>query len=243
MAELADALASGANVSNDVWVQVPLSVPIRKILKRGRKVGFTMGQYYKPLLIADDGTKQTAYSHDYGNGLKLMEHSWVGNNFVNAVLQNLDSNPQRLAWVGDYADSVSDEDCHFGDGYIDDRDTFMKLYKALWSDEDVGETVTSIDKSQPEYKLSNEEADCFIVNLTKKCYIDMEKYVAENKKKDGDYFWCINPLPLLTSIGNGQGGGDYRGDDPEVGTWAFDKIYVSALRPGNMEEVMYYFHE
>ncbi len=197
-----------------------------------------MGQYYKPLLIADDGTKQTAYSWDYGNGLKLMEHSWVGNEFVNAVLWNLDSNPQRLAWVGDYAYNVADEDCHFGDGYIDDRDTFMKLYEALWGAEDAGETtIAKIDKSQPEYKLTNEEADCFIVNLTKGCYIDMEKYVAENKKKDGVYFWCTNPLPLLTSIGNGQGGGDYRGDDPEVGTLAFDKIYVSALRPATWKKL------
>lgn len=204
-----------------------------------------MGQYYKPLLIADDGTKQTAYSHDYGNGLKLMEHSWVGNNFVNAVLQNLDSNPQRLAWIGDYADCIPKEDCHFGGGYIDDYDTFMKLFKAVWCNEDGVEKVTKIDKSQPEYRLSNEEADCFVVNLTKNCYIDMEKYVAENKKKDGEHFWCINPVPLLTSIGNGQGGGDYRGcdDNWDVGSWAFDKIYISALRPGNMEEVMYYFSE
>lgn len=200
-----------------------------------------MGQYYKPLLIADDGTKQTAYSHDYGNGLKLMEHSWVGNDFVNAVLQNLDGTPQRLAWVGDYADSVVDDECCFSDAFITDRKDFMRLYESLWSDG--SEPIAKIDKKLPQYKLSNEEADCFIVNVTRNCYIDMEKYVAKNKKKDGEYFWCINPLPLLTSIGNGQGGGDYRGDDPEVGSWAFDKIYITALRPGKMEEVMYYFHE
>lgn len=197
-----------------------------------------MGQYYKPLLIAEDGTKQTAYSHDYGNGLKLMEHSWVGNDFVNAVLQNLDGTPQRLAWIGDYADSVVDDECCFSDAFITDRKDFMRLYDTLWSDGK--ETITPIDRKLPQYKLSNDEADCFIVNVTRNSYIDMEKYVAEDKSKDG---WCINPLPLLTSIGNGQGGGDYRGDDAEVGSWAFDKIYVTALRPGKMEEVMFHFHE
>ena len=200
-----------------------------------------MGQYYKPLLIAEDGTKQTACSHDYDSGLKLMEHSWVGNDFVNAVLQNLDGTPQRLAWIGDYADSVVDSECYFSDAFITDRKDFMRLYESLWGGGN--EPITKIDKELPQYKLSNDEADCFIVNITKNCYIDMKKYVAENKKKDGEYFWCINPLPLLTSVGNGQGGGDYRGDDPEIGSWAFDKIYVTTLRPGKMEEVMFHFHE
>ena len=203
-----------------------------------------MGQYYKPLLIAEDGTKQTAYSHDYDNGLKLMEHSWVGNNFVNAVLANLDSNPQRLAWIGDYADNVITGECDLGDGFINNREEFMELFNSVWGE---ASTLTpNIDKSMPEYKLSNKNADCFIVNLTKKCYIDMEKYVAENGKDEGDgHIWCVNPLPLLTSVGNGQGGGDYNGYDPEydVGSWAFDKIYITALRPGNMEEVMYQFYE
>jgi len=41
-----------------------------------------MGQYYKPISI----DKMTfLYSHDYGNGLKLMEHSYIGNNLVNTV--------------------------------------------------------------------------------------------------------------------------------------------------------------
>ena len=45
-----------------------------------------MGQYYMPTLISEDGTVRTLYSHAYDNGLKLMEHSYIGNNFVNAVL-------------------------------------------------------------------------------------------------------------------------------------------------------------
>ena len=34
-----------------------------------------MGQYYMPTLIAGDGTVSTLHSHQYDNGLKLMEHS------------------------------------------------------------------------------------------------------------------------------------------------------------------------
>lgn len=52
-----------------------------------------MGQYFLPALLKcqENNVKNTEdvimhfYSHDYNNGLKLMEHSWLGNTFVNAV--------------------------------------------------------------------------------------------------------------------------------------------------------------
>ena len=50
-----------------------------------------MGQYYKPTILKDRKVKNKSdivvwfYSHNYDNGLKLMEHSYKGNNFVNAV--------------------------------------------------------------------------------------------------------------------------------------------------------------
>ena len=62
-----------------------------------------MGQYYIPLLINDGGAISTLLSHEFGEGLKLREHSWIGNHFVNAVLCLLDNTPQRLAWIGDYS--------------------------------------------------------------------------------------------------------------------------------------------
>ena len=48
-----------------------------------------MGQYYKPINLDD---KQWLYSHDFGDGLKLMEHSWIGNDFVGAVGGSWDLN-------------------------------------------------------------------------------------------------------------------------------------------------------
>ncbi len=41
-----------------------------------------MGQYYKPICLDNELKEQWVYSHDYDNGLKLMEHSYVSNNFV-----------------------------------------------------------------------------------------------------------------------------------------------------------------
>ncbi len=64
-----------------------------------------MGQYYKPINL---DKQQYVYSHDYGNGLKLMEHSWVGNGFVNVVEELIaeggDWHGDRIVWAGDYAD-------------------------------------------------------------------------------------------------------------------------------------------
>ena len=62
-----------------------------------------MGQYYKPINIDN---KQWLYSHDFDNGLKLMEHSWIGNNFVGAVMNLMLKGGEwfkkRIIWSGDY---------------------------------------------------------------------------------------------------------------------------------------------
>ena len=72
-----------------------------------------MGQYYKAIILG--GQKLTGFeeilgwltSYDYDNGAKLMEHSWIGNAFVQAVEDIIsDKGPfykKRLVWSGDYA--------------------------------------------------------------------------------------------------------------------------------------------
>ena len=42
-----------------------------------------MGQYFKAININD---REWIYTHDYGDGLKLMEHSYLQNSFVGAVM-------------------------------------------------------------------------------------------------------------------------------------------------------------
>lgn len=65
-----------------------------------------MGQYYKAVLLAESNDDIVGYleSWDLDNGAKLMEHAWLGNNFVEAV-EGLLSRPTRVVWAGDYADS------------------------------------------------------------------------------------------------------------------------------------------
>ena len=159
-----------------------------------------MGQYYKPINL-DSG--QWLYSHDYGSGLKLMEHSWVGNEFVGGVMELLteggDWYKQRIAWVGDY---------HNEEGEIDYYDN-----------------VKDKNKIKPtNFLTEKEQEDSILVNHSKKQYVVMAKLPI-----DGNDGWKINPLPLLTAMGNGRGGGDYNVDgsnSEKVGVWAEDVLSV-----------------
>jgi len=73
-----------------------------------------MGQGYKAIILAsqkDNGKeiiRTWVDTENYNNGYKLMEHSYVGNNFVDAVEYLLSPMgmfyKSRVVWAGDYAD-------------------------------------------------------------------------------------------------------------------------------------------
>jgi len=177
-----------------------------------------MGQYYKPCILQDD--KQTikawVYSHDFGSGLKLMEHSWFKNEFVGSVEKQLTPHgswyKSRIVWAGDYADTIGAEDTTTGNTYDLCSDDFKFQPPA-----------GVIDKS---YK--------YIINHSKKEFVNKTKV----KSVDG---WKIHPLPLLTSEGNGRGGGDFGGDDPNklIGSWARDVISVETVKPIGYKEIIF----
>ena len=176
-----------------------------------------MGQYYAPVVKDNKNNFEHYYSWDYDNGLKLMEHSYIGNNFVESIVKRLLDNPMRIAWVGDYADEkdfkqnqVHNDLQDFIDMYDDDNE--IKYKKAL------KEPINDMENS----------LNLFMINHTKKLYINMWEYVLNNlvlDKKKYNYGDCVHPLPLLTALGNGKGGGDYRGINKHlVGIWAGDLI-------------------
>lgn len=90
--------------------------------------------------------------------------------------------------------------------------------------------------AEGEFILDNK----FLCNHTKHLYIDLNKY----KEKSIDiYGWVINPIPLLTAVGNGNGGGDYWSEvhKEDVGSWAFDIISVKDKPLRGCKEVDIYF--
>ena len=170
-----------------------------------------MGQYYKAIAL---DKQEWMCPHDYDNGLKLMEHSWIKNNFVSAVefllIPGGDWHEDRIVWAGDYADP--------------DKDNLDNLYLQYRNNESEPKKVKiptiGAHPGTSKYGLGR-----FIVNHTQNQYIDK---ATLSKDKDG---WIIHPLPLLTCEGNGRGGGDFRGNNPWIGKWARDVISIEKKLP------------
>jgi len=151
-----------------------------------------------------------------------MEHSWIGNNFMN-IIENLLSPggawyKQPLVWSGDYAEPKKGR-----------KNNCFRL-------------ACDGNKIKPsEMEFTNEiPADKrYILNHTKKLYVDKTK-VPVTDIFDGTEL-RIHPLSLLTSEGNGQGGGDFFHKDPKnlVGSWARHIISIEDKVPKGFKELLF----
>lgn len=157
-----------------------------------------MGQYYKPMNL---DRKEYLNSHEYDNGLKLMEHSYFGNNFVGEVIILLmnEWNGNRVIWAGDYADNAEKE-------YL--SNLFIKIKPYNYSN----------------YNLSEISKHYAFVNYDKNTYCKLDCCAKDN---DG---WQTSPIPLLLVNSNGRGGGDYRLDNEKTGAWACDRVGIVPLK-------------
>ena len=170
-----------------------------------------MGQYYYPIILNSDG-KIVVWmcAHNYNNGLKLMEHSYLGNNFVSTFEFGLSPEgphyKSRVVWAGDYADKELDQE--------------KNLYQMC-------DEYTMISPQVKETKMYR-----YIINHSKKQYVDKTKAPKQEN-------FALHPLPLLTCEGNGRGGGDYRGESPLIGSWARDVISVEEVAPEGFEELVF----
>jgi hypothetical protein len=164
-----------------------------------------MGQYYKPTSV---DKMESLYSHDYGHMSKLMEHSYIGNDFV-AIAEKLLSPEGKwykngFVWAGDYAD-----------------------------EEPSGDTLYTLAKEiEGEKQVHPKSTGRYIINHTDKDYVD-KNIVPEDEEG-----WRVHPLPLLTCEGNGRGGGDYRIENDSIGIWARDRISIEDSIPEGYTELI-----
>lgn len=201
-----------------------------------------MGQYYNPAILDTNNKSKVvawAYSHDYQNGLKLMEHSWIGNNFVARIEEEIKNTPKRIVWAGDYADHDVNEDGKALHVRVEDGKEYpLNIYSLC------------TDATKLEYKgCKRPVAYRYLVNHDKKQFVDLSTRKLpisdtwENKGRKFNY--RVHPLPLLTVEGNRSGGGDYFSDHGKEfeGTWARDLISLETEFPEGLEEIKPNFKE
>lgn len=194
-----------------------------------------MGQYYNPSVLrknwktAKNPVLVSLKCYDFGNGAKLMEHSYIGNSFVRSMEYLLanDYKGHPFVWCGDYADPVTTK--------TGERDIYHDASLFLYEDYDSPNNDKKSKKylalkdsipAMPEYvegKVWNPYETIpyykYLVNYTKKQYCIVPFFKSQSNE------YQVHPLPLLTCSGNGRGLGDYNIDtDERVGSWAFDKI-------------------
>lgn len=174
-----------------------------------------MGQYYKFMNIDKKQNCQRNW-----HGIKLMEHSYVGNYYCDDILRLLSNEwkGDRVIHVGDYAEP-NDETVtqNIVEKIIKEYDVKCSLYQ--WCD--------MFDEVEPS---SNEDIR-YVYNLDKKEYVDLYNQPAQwfhYHKDSGIGPVKINSFALLIGCGNGLGGGDYWYiNGKNVGAWAGDKLVSS----------------
>ncbi len=203
-----------------------------------------MGQYYR--VITQQGQNHfKIYNRNIivGNKqeytpAKLTEHSWWLNPFVNAICESIYKTPKKVVWLGDYSMDFMDD---FQDGFNGlSRERIKHWDKIVW-----GKNDKSIAIKDTTFTLDGK----YLLNHSKRTFVNGSTFFKRNLMKSKDCGeWCMHPLPLLTCIGNGCGGGDYRypTDDASIdliGTWAFDEISVEDEKPTNYKEIKPIFKE
>jgi hypothetical protein len=175
-----------------------------------------MGQYFRGIVLGKN--KKTVLKgvspYEYGNGAKLMEHSYIGNNYVKAFETLITNKPQHVVWCGDYADKD-----------IGTEEKGTNAYERLTEKKEVKPFVPK-------------ETGNFVVNHTKKQYVDKTK-VSSN---DGWQIHPL-PLLTCNSNGRGGGdfgGNDPKG---LVGSWAKDLISIETEKPTGFTELKFNLKE
>lgn len=200
-----------------------------------------MGQYYRPCVLSDDKKNviNTVDCYDFNNGAKLMEHSYLKNQFVGAFCALIDADAKEndgllngaccgypVVWCGDYADDLAwtkRQEKNDKGVVVELSDNYYSLSQ--------GKEIKVSDVT-PVFRR-------YAVNDTKNEFVDLSK--APEIEGWGAQ---IHALPLLLAMGNGRGGGDYSGNLMAlIGRWAGDVVVVTDKEPVGMNEVIATFVE
>ncbi|MCF0106252.1 MAG: hypothetical protein HUJ53_05780 [Holdemanella sp.] len=194
-----------------------------------------MGQYY---LYANMDTKQSLFGDD---GMKFMEHTYLGSGVMDMLFSSVYEKPQRIMQVGDYADRLSEfVGCDLMEGFEDELGIRSDIY-----DEHGYHTTMYGYFRRHEIIYDGEEIPYirYAYNDTKKQMVDLYRqkpcsaYIdfIESENRAVLHISKIHTAGMLIALGNGLGGGDYHFNGQNanmVGIWCGDRIFTSnELKP------------
>jgi hypothetical protein len=161
---------------------------------------------------------------------KLMEHSYINNELMDAVAKFIHKNPTKLLWCGDYAK----------DAEVQERTGGCLRYDDLWGDAPLRDGVREFVFQKCGNLLRGGDfkyAGRFLVNHDKRQFVSFDRVMKENPVHWSNHL-VVNPISILTALGNGRGGGDYDGENMDlVGSWAWDTIEIADGIPDGYAEL------
>lgn len=178
-----------------------------------------MGQYYQIQIVAPESQDRNVTlikpSH-FDDGLKLMEFAYTHSDTSKAlfqVIEKYNGESVRVATVGDYAE-VGDVEASF-EGFTDPMG--LSIGKAGIRLSVVCDNLHLDGLYHREFPKLGWSRHRTVINEDRGEYIVIDLWDKE----------ALNPLFLLTALGNGRGGGDYAGTCEElIGKWAYNSLRV-----------------
>jgi len=172
-----------------------------------------MGQYYQVIILGEEQKNNPEIIRIFMEpwyGAKLLEHSYINNDFVNAIEFLLSPEgifyKSRIVWAGDYADP--------------EKGSNTNLYNMTYqfsSKEFKSSTIIL-----KEYK--------YIINHTKKLYVNKDKYNLYHPL----------PLLVAEGNGRSGSDYVDKPDEDFVGMWARDIISIEKDKPEDCIELTYF---
>ena len=191
-------------------------------------------QFFRPVIQSNRKTNVYDRTYilrkrEYRSPDRLIEHALIGDKFVNSICEKIYNShvPTRITWLGNKSYKLMELPvCNLNGIHPLKIRYYCSKYwnKDTYTTSAVASDFSIIDK--------------IIVNHSKKIYIDGAKYY-KNSVVNGV---CLNPIPLLTCIGNGLGVGDYNyptedSDFHLIGSWAWDDLSIYHEPPAGYREL------
>lgn len=153
-----------------------------------------------------------------------------------AISRKLTKKSYRVIWVGENATSLSEP---MREGSYREKvahnisaGASIPSYEEAWKKDTVPPSRLKLNGGVDWFSY-------YLVNREKKRFIDMSKYIRKNVYQEGLVLACINPLPLLTAVGNELHYAEYAGPDERlIGSWAWNVISLTKEKPGGCIEIL-----